>query len=66
MAMHKQMRDQWISIVRNLRNDQTWEPIRSSAICSRHFRQDEFRWCNRGRMLVGQAIPTLHDGALSK
>ncbi|XP_035710205.1 uncharacterized protein LOC110852908 isoform X3 [Folsomia candida] len=59
MASHRQMRNKWITIIRNLRNDQKWEPAIDSRICSRHFLKEKFYMAGNRRRLIGQSAPTL-------
>lgn len=69
MPIHRHIRAKWITIIRNLRNDQTWEPAINSRICSRHFRKEELRMGGSGRFtLNGQSVPTLflHDATMGK
>ncbi|OXA58823.1 DNA transposase THAP9 [Folsomia candida] len=66
-AMHQKMRINWITIIRNLTNDQAWEPTRDSRICSRHFLTEELYTAGIRRRLRGQPVPTLflHDATMT-
>ncbi|OXA48299.1 DNA transposase THAP9 [Folsomia candida] len=66
-AMHQKMRINWITIIRNLRNDEAWEPTREFRICSRHFLTEELYTAGIRRRLRGQPVPTLflHDATMT-
>ncbi|OXA49290.1 Krueppel-like factor 15 [Folsomia candida] len=60
IRLYANIREKWISIIRELRNDPNWEPVElRDTICSRHFQPSELYGDVR-RLLIRTAIPTLN------
>jgi len=50
--------EDWIAIIRESRKDETWVPINSTRVCSRHFPDSSYKISPKGlRMLMYKAIP---------
>ncbi|RVE47970.1 hypothetical protein evm_007378 [Chilo suppressalis] len=54
----KNRRDDWVSIIRNSRGENNWNPSSASTVCSAHFDDVDFKTTAKGlRCLVPFAIP---------
>uniref|UniRef100_A0A2A4K4M7 THAP-type domain-containing protein n=1 Tax=Heliothis virescens TaxID=7102 RepID=A0A2A4K4M7_HELVI len=62
----EERRFKWMEIIRLLRKETDWIPTKSSAICSKHFR-DRDKIILKGRVYLSKkAIPVLDDNGCSK
>lgn len=61
------MRAAWVQVVRDVMNNQTWEPARKDKLCSRHFLPSDYqgevaKWTSKisARHLKWTSIPTVN------
>ncbi|CAK1591927.1 unnamed protein product [Parnassius mnemosyne] len=59
------LRDEWVTIIRQSRQDNNWMPSKFCVVCSLHFKEDDVYFTEKGRRLINKsAKPTKNLCAL--